>query len=485
MTNRFFTMPAKACAIFLGVSLLSSMFVSMAETSPNNWQGVQDSDNPVLSAKVTSSDFPAQDWWTQLHDEALNHYMKQALEGNPTLKAAIARIDESKALVGESKSLLLPSLSTQPSVERLRTSDNIKTTTASATGASNVAPRRALDIFTFPLQASYELDLFGKNRLKVQSAKKYQEEVMQDRRVVELSITSAVAAAYINLLQADAMIQTTQDIIDHLNQSIALRQRLFTGGVIPYDTVLVYQENLAQNEQALVQYKSQQALFAHQLSILTNVPPQSARQMERASLEHVSLPETIFTGLPSKLLTRRPDVVEAELGLEKANIDVKEARREFYPTLDLTTLIGFSAGQLFQLFDWGSRILEAVASLSQSLYTGGYKTSYLKYQKAVAVEQLNNYRATLLAAFQDVENSLSLLQANDKEYHVNLLEMEQAQHYVDLTNRRFVGGAGTKLDLLDAQTQLLTYQVLAEQNKGQSIVDLISLYKALGGGYTP
>jgi NodT family efflux transporter outer membrane factor (OMF) lipoprotein len=485
MTYQFWGMPVKACGLFLGFLLLSSTIVSQAATSPDNWQGIQDSGNRVIPQTIDSSDFPAQNWWVQLHDDALNQYIQQALGSNPTLKAAISRIDESKALVGEAKSVLLPSLSVQADAERMRTSANISTTTASGSGNSNVAPRRSLDIFTFPLQASYELDLFGKNRLKVQSAKKFQEEMTEDRRVVELSVTSAVAAAYVNLLQADALIQTTQDIIDHLNQSIALRQQLYKGGVIPYDTVLVSEETLAQNSQSLAQYKSQQAVFAHQLSILTNLPPQSPNHLERTSLEHLSLPETLFTGLPSKLLTRRPDVVEAELGLEKANIDVKEARREFFPTLDLTNLIGFSAGKLFQMFDWGSRILDAEGALTQTLFTGGYKTSFLHYQKAVAVEQLNNYRSVLLSAFEDVEDSLSLLKANDTEYQQNLAEIDKAQHFADLANTRFSGGAGTKLDLLDAQTQVLTYQLSAEQNKAQSIIDLVSLYKALGGGYTP
>jgi multidrug efflux system outer membrane protein len=369
---------------------------------------------------------------------------------------------------------LRPTFSLTPGYERYRSSANIPP----------LLPEK-YSLFSFPLQANYELDLFGKNHLKVASAKKMEQEVEQDRRVVELAITSAVAGAYVNLIQTDALIQTTQALVDNLSEIIQLDQQLFQVGVIPYDNVYLAQEDYALYHQNLSLYKGQQAVFAHQLSVLTGITPQTEQTMKRVTLDKLDFPQVLPIGVPSELLTRRPDIIEAELALEKAHIDVKEARREFFPTIDLTGQFGFQTTSLASIFAWGSKFLEAAGTLTQPLYTGGFNTANLHYQKAVALEQLNNYHNVLLSAFQDVEDSLALLKANYGEYQANLSQIKSSQGFINIADTRYTIGVGTKLDLLNTQRQLLTYQIVAEQNKGQSVIDLVSLYKALGGGYSP
>ena len=460
---------------------INNCYAEPTSVSPDAWQEQQNPENKLVDIGMNSL-FPPLDWWKQFNDVHLNNYISLALANNLSIKVASANILASQAVVGQYKSYLRPTVNLQPEFQRVKTSDTVP---VQEQNGSIVIPKgQTSNLYSFPLVASYELDLFGKNRLKVQSSQKIEQATVQNKRVVELAISSQVAGAYLNLVQTDALIKTTEELINVTSQSVQLYRQLYTGGVIPYDTVLLTEQNLAQYRQNLAEYKNQRSVFAHQLSILMAVKPQIQEHMQRQTIDDLNFPHDIPVGIPSQLLTHRPDVIEAELNMQSANINVKEARREFFPSLVLSGDMGFSSGLLSEFFYWGSHIYQMAATMVQSLYTGGLKTANLKYNKAVLEEQLNNYYNVLLSAFNDVENSLALFKTNYAEYQENVSEINTSTHYVGLAETRYKTGVGTRLDYLNAQNQFLTYKLLSQQNKSKSLIDLVSLYTSLGGGYS-
>lgn len=420
--------------------------------------------------------FPDADWWKQFNDPNLNNYISLALSNNFSLKAAIARIAEAKAVVNEVKSIERPNIFLNGSFQRQRTSGSQPITSVQG---------KTYNLYTLPLQATYQLDIFGQNRLQIDSAKKLEQEAEVSSKIIELEISSEVAGAYFNLMQTDALIKTTQALIENRANSVKLRRQLFVGGVIPYDTVLLTEQQLAAYSENLAQYKSSRSIFAHQLNVLMGLKPINEDQIKRSTIDQSSIPLNVDVGIPSEIVIHRPDVEIAEIALQKANIDVKQARRQFFPTFNLNSYIGYQSQVLAELFDWKSRIYEIGASALQSLYTGGYNTANLKYKKAVAQEQLNNYFSVLIGAFGDVENSIALFKDNYAQYNENIGEIKTSQHYAGLAQVRYTAGVGTSLDYLDAESQVLSYQLLAYQNKSQSLIDIVSIYNALGGGLAP
>ena len=439
------------------------------DVKPEAWQ--EQHGTKTFSGVLEKNIFPGQDWWKQFNDAKLNGYVSDAFSNNFSLKTAIDRINESKEIVAEVKSIQRPYISLGAGSQHLRS-------ISQSTGALNT-----LNLYDMPLQASFELDLFGKNKLKVESVQKIEEEQIKENEISRLTISSEVTAAYFNLIESDALIKTSQDLIDDLNQSLKLRQMLYEGGVIAYDDVFLTEKNLSQAKESLTEFLNQRDTFAHQLCVLRGIKPQSEKYISRASIDELNIPPNIPVGIPSALITHRPDVVEAELALEKLHIDVNEARKEFLPSINLTGAFGFASDKLSNLFNWGNDIFQLGGGLLQPLYTGGYNTAKLKYEKALAEEKLHNYYSVLLTSFKEVEDSLALFKNHYNDYQEMSSEIGKDKHYVDLAQIRVNAGFGTRLDYLDTKRQLLSDEILVQQNKIKSMIDIISLYKALGGGY--
>ena len=472
-----------------------------ATAPPTLWAELSSSGQNVLAPFTLSQEFPDQQWWQNFHDPHLATYIQRALTFNPDLQNAVLRISESQALMRQVRAAMFPTVNLQGTFIRQRTggaalagsnntlgSNQIGTggTGAGANQLPNLSiPNTTYNIFSVPIVASYQLDLWGKNYLLTQSAKKVVEEQKQAARALALTLITNVATAYFNLLKADSQIQVLNSLIQNTQQTLSIQQQLFQTGISAYDPLLLTAENLATYQQSLTQAQGQQALYAHQLMIITGMNPKTQTDIQRLSLDAINFPAQIPVGVPGELVTRRPDIIQNELALEKAGIDVREARREFLPTINLTGSFGFASRELSQLFDWKNHAASLISQASQSLFTGGAKMANLKLQKVRAEEQLKYYQSNLLHAYQQVEDSLSLLKADYGGYRTSLQEIDISNQAVNLSETRFKQGISPKTDWLNAQRQLLTFQQTAQQNKANSLIDLISLYGSLGGGYTP
>jgi NodT family efflux transporter outer membrane factor (OMF) lipoprotein len=417
--------------------------------------------------------FPDKQWWEKFEDPNLTAYISAAIQNNPTLNAALLRVAESRALAGQNIAKELPSITFNPGVTRLGLPDNI--------GGGKFPSSLAL--FNLPFQASYELDIWGKNLDRIRSAKRRTEAAEFDSRAVLNTIVGDVASAYVNLLRTDELIQTQKENLKLLQRIEELKASLQQIGLISMDEVLRAKRDVTQAQTDLSTYQQQQALFAHQLSILTGSPPAAAEHLKRGVLDALTLPQQTSVGLPAELITRRPDILAQERRLEQARLDVQIARKAFLPSINLSAMLGLGSGSLGSLFSWSNFFNLISGTASQPVFQGGKLKAELKASKIKQKEQLENYRQTILTALKDVEDSLALLRAGYEHLDSSNERLELTEHDLKLVTNRYQQGLVPHLDVLQAQSELLRYRQSAAQSKAEVAIATVGLYKALGGGF--
>ena len=401
-------------------------------------------------------------------DEFLANYLQKAFVGNFSIKMAEDRILEYNELSKKVNAQRLPWLSISPEMNAQR---NLQT-------SSNTYSK--YELYNLPLNLNWELDIFGKNKQKYQSSKLDIEIKKHELNATKLSISKNLEVSYYNLLLSDFLIQNSQKIISNLQETITLKEQLYNGGIISYDDIYLSKLEYSKEIEQLNQYKIQNEVFKHQIQCLIGDMDNENNQIERENIENVQIPKTLSISFPEILMTNRPDVLIAKTELDKAHIDVKVAQKEFYPTLYLNELIGLASVNFSDLFNWYSRIYKLGGQIVQDLYTGGYKTANLKYNRAVLKEKLHNYFNTLLLATKEAEDCLSNFN-NDYQTYKNYEKiLQDAKHFEQVISVKYSNGLSSKIDYLSSQRQVYVNESLFVTYKSKSIIDLINLSKVFG-----
>lgn len=438
----------------------------------NGW--VETGIHPQSEGKLIS-DFPDREWWDEFQDPYLSTYINAAVRNNPNLNIAQHRVEEARALVKQNVALEMPSADISPSFYRIGLPNQ-----GSFVGVKTPHSIRA---YTIPLQASYELDLWGRNLNQIRSAKRQAEATELQAKATINSVMSEVASAYINLLRSDALVKMQTENLSLLQRVEALKRSQNQAGLVSYDEVLRSERDAAEAKTTLSGYQQQLSIFAHELAILTGSPPASQDQLERGNIETLSLPKETETGLPSDLLKRRPDILVQEKLLESSKLDVSVARKALLPKVNLSALFVLGALNFNKLFDWSNLVNLQSAVVSQPIFKGGKLMAEIGYRKAKQKEQLENYRLTILNAFKDVENSLSQVRAGYETMDSNAQRLALTQKDLGLTESLVQQGLAPRLNELQTQSEVIRYRQLAIQSKADTAIATVSLYKALGGGF--
>lgn len=408
-------------------------------------------------------------YWENYGDELLNGYIQEALENNLSIKIAGARIKESEAILGTINAQRLPQLSINPSVYPYRTisrwSGNF--------GSGN--------LLYFPLLLNWELDIFGKISDRVQASKMGVKISTEDLNIAKLAVSSEIAASYFNIVLDDKLIKNYDEIASNLDETIRLKRQLYEGGIIPYDNLYVSEYELVTQKNQLNSLLRQREILLHRLAVLRGVSPDGGSNIQRTSVEKLEFPFGVNAEISSDLIFNRPDVVQAEYVIKKAAFDVKAAKKAFLPSINLNEMVGFESLKAGRLFNWNSTVYQLGAGLLLDLYTGGYKMSYLKYNKELAVEKLHQYNNVLLNAVCETENSISSYKADYNSYSEFKDMIEKSGHYYKVTNIRYTNGTGNRIDELAARRQFLVNENSMYLAKISALVDTINIYKALGG----
>ena len=414
--------------------------------------------------KETDKKFELYHFWETYMDEYLSSYVFEALEKNPSLKITNDRLRQSQALLGTINAQRLPHIGVNPSVYPYR-----------SLSGKNYS---SYNDITMPLFFNWEIDIFGKLSDKVQSGRYDVKIAKEDVNIKKLSLTSEVCAMYFNIILTDELIKNEEEILKNLEEVLKLKKQLYEGGIIKYDDLYISEYEKINIQTELNSLYKQRDILSHAFSFLRAAAP-------KENINHKTLEEMVFPFLPdaeinSDLVFNRPDVIQAEYAIKKAAFDVKVAKKMFLPSFNLNEIVGFESFRVGRLLNWDSIVYQLGAGLLLDLYTGGYKKHFLKYNKELALEKLHKYDYTILDAVRETEDCLSSYKTDYKAYLDFKTMMTNSQHYYDVAKRRYLSGIGNRIDELDARRQYLINENAANRAKTASLIDTVSIYKALG-----
>jgi multidrug efflux system outer membrane protein len=419
---------------------------------------------------------PKGNWWEIFGDPQLNALEADAATANQQLKAAVQRFAEARATMDVARAGLFPNIDLSPSAARERISPNAPLTT---TGQAIGHPATFND-FTVPLDFTYEVDLWGRVRHSVESARAQAQASADDLEAVKLAIQSEVAVDYFSLRALDSEQTVLRTSVQVFCKSFDLTVNLRQGGVAT-DLDVAEAETVLKTTQAQIPaVVLQRSQFEHALAVLVGQSPSVFRVPERGL---AFAPPMIPSGVPSQLLERRPDISAAERRMAAANADIGVAKAAFFPTVQLNGLAGLESVNAGALFNWSSRMWAIGPSLTLPIFEGGRLRAGLRLANATYGEMVANYRESVLTAFSEVEDNLAAQNLLASEYGAQSEALLAARKELEIANNRYRDGLTTYLDVATAESTELNIEFAATQLRGQQLVAAVSLVKSLGGGW--
>ena len=331
-----------------------------------------------------------------------------------------------------------------------------------------------------PLDFSYEVDLWGRVRRGVESARAQAQASADDVEAIKLVIQAEVAADYFSLCALDSQRAVLNSSIEVFTKSLQLTRNRRAGGVVSDLDVAQAQTVLKMTQAQLPAVRLQREQFEHALALLVGQPAPTFRIPERRLS---TTPPLIPPGLPSELLERRPDVSAAERRMAAANASIGVAKAAFFPTVQLNGLAGFESVDAGTLFNWPSRFWAVGPSLTLPLFEGGKLRASLRLAKATYEERVASYRQGVLTAFSEVEDNLAAQRLLAEQYDTESEALLAARQQLEIANNRYRDGLTTYLDVATAESTALNIAFSATQLRGQQLVAAVTLVKALGGGW--
>jgi multidrug efflux system outer membrane protein len=418
-------------------------------------------------------------------DPELNRLEGLATTNNQQLAVAFANLQQARALVGVARADFFPQISADPSFTRQRTSAN----QFQRSGGSSSGGSSTFNTFSVPLDASWELDVWGRVRREVEGARARLTASADDIESTKLTIQAEVASDYFTLRSLDAQYQVLDETAVAYRRSLELTQNRRKGGIATDLDVSLAETQLATTEAQVPAVQLQRANFLHALAVLCGQPApafevSATRGALGAAQKAFDAGPGIPVAVPSELLERRPDIAAAERLMAAANADVGLAHAAFYPRVMLNGLAGFQSIDASTLFNWESRVWSVGPSLSLPIFVGGRNRAQLAASRAAYDAAVASYRQTVLSAFQDVEDQLAaqrlLAQQSEKEN----LALHSARRTVDISMTKYKGGVITYLEVVVAQSAALNIEQTVVQLSAQRLAASVSLIKALGAGWT-
>ena len=436
---------------------------------PPAWAGVSKipADQPSIA---TAQPADLTQWWRQFNDPILNGLVEQAVKTNLDLQIAGASLRQARALRGIATGGLWPSVAASAGYQRLH---------SAATMPDNLQQ----DLYQAGLDAVWELDLFGGIRRGVESAGANVQAAIENIRDVQVSLIAEVALDYIQLRGYQQEIVIAQNNLKAQRHTAEITHKLLDVGFDSALDVAEAESNVATTESQIPVFETsaQQSIYA--LSVLLGEPPGDliGKLSPAGSLPRV--PAKIPAGLPSELLRRRPDIRQSEAQLHAATAQIGLAVAQLFPSFSLTGSVNWQSNMLRTWWTDAGRSFSFGPSVNWPVFQGGATISNVRLQEALRDQAFITYQKTVLAAFQDVENALIAFN-KEQEHHKSLNDAVAAnQKAVDLSLRLYTEGQIGFLNVLEAQLSLYTSENALVQSEDNIALDLIALYKALGGGW--
>ncbi|MGE4091393.1 MAG: efflux transporter outer membrane subunit [Candidatus Binatia bacterium] len=426
-------------------------------------------------------------WWTTLGDPDLSTLIAQAMVGNRDLKQAQARIREARARRGIAAAGLFPSLDVTGSATATRSSENLRSGSSGdlrvpSSEDSGFSLRR--ELYRTGFDASWEIDVFGGVRRSIEAAQRDLEASAADYRDVLVSLLAEVALNYVETRTFQAQLQVVKENLTAQAETLQLTEWRLVAGLVSDLDVEQAKANLENTRAQLPRLRSNIEAAKNRLAILIGVCPGALESQLAVSKPIPEPPLEVAVGVPAEALRRRPDVRRAERQLAAQTARIGVATADLYPKFSLPGSIGLEALSTDQLFSRSSRVLSIAGSFTWTVFTGGAIRQNIEVQNALQEQALQQYEATILLALEEVESSL-VAYAEEQDRSAILSEATQAaQRAAALARDQYASGLIDFQTVLDAERSVLSFQEQLVQSRGQVASNVISLYKALGGGWT-
>lgn len=416
-------------------------------------------DRPATADTSSLGDLP---WEDVFRDEALQKLIRYGLENNTDMQVALLRLDQAQAGLNAARLAFLPSLAFTP-----------QGTIRSIDGA------KATQTYELPLQASWEIDLFG----KLHNAKKgAQATLLQQtayRQAVRSGLIASIATGYYSLLMLDEQVNVSQRNLDIWQEQVRVLEARLKVGESTENAVTQARANYYELQAVLNGLQRRQREAENTLCTLLGMTSQS---IHRSTLAEQQLPDRFNTGVPLRLLSRRPDVVQAEMALAAAYYSTNQARSAFYPNITLSGSAGWTnaLGQIVS--NPGGWILSALGSLTQPIFQRGKLISNLRISKDEEQIAKLNYKQALLNAGQEVNDALYATESSRRDLANHNRQCEELKRTVQTSELLYRTSNATYLELLTARQSLLNAELNVAADRFACLQSIITLYNALGGG---
>ena len=410
-------------------------------------------------------------WWEMFGDRELDALAARVDISNQNIRLAEANYRQAQALTEQARAGLFPVVGAGGSVIRSK-SPSLSNQPSFATGAVNN--------YNLNLNASWELDLWGKVRRGIEAGEANWQASAADLESARLSAQASVAQNYLALRIVDVQRRVLEETVAAYQKTLDLTQNRYAAGVAARVDVVQAEVQLKSVQAQLVDLGVDRALLEHAIATLIGEPA-STFSIARAPL--VAVLPTIPVGVPSELLERRPDIAAAERSVAAANAQIGVAQAAFYPTLTLSAAGGFRSTSFTDWLTTPSRFWSLGAVLAQNIFDGGLRRGVSDQAIAAYDGQVATYRQTVLASFQDVEDNLASLRILEEEARLQDAAASGARVSVDLTTNQYKAGIVSYLNVIAAQTIALNNERTAVNIQGRRLVASVLLVKALGGGW--
>ncbi len=457
----------------LTILTVISLFLASCMVGPDYVKPKSDVPAAFLYEEKEARDTANTEWWKQFKDPVLDGLITEALSNNKNVKIAAANIEQAAAVLEQTRSPLFPQIGYSGSGTRERASER----GATPIPASVPNPQSA---YQGLLSASWEIDLWGRIRRLSEAAQANLFANEEARRGVILSLVASVASDYIQLLGLDEQLVISKRTLETYAESVRLFELQFKYGQVSQMNVEQARTQYETAAAAIPQIESQIAQTENALSILLGRNPS---HIPRGNTVNTLGAPDVPAGLPSDILTRRPDIRQAEQALVASNAQIGAAKALYYPTISLTGAFGFASADLSDLFRGSARVWNYTGSFTGPIFTGGAISAQVKQAEAGRKAALLSYESAIQNAFADVENALVARRKLLDQIQAQQRLVKASSEYVRLARLQYDGGYSPYSTVLQAEQQLFPAELNFAQYRASLFVSLVNIYKAMGGGW--
>ena len=404
------------------------------------------------------------EWWKSFNDEYLTNYIIKAIQHNHDLKMASIAVDEyyQYTRIQFASELPVAGVGFSPALVK------------------NIGYTNWNWSFVAPALVNYEADIFLKNHDKTKSAKKTYEGAIQDERASYIAVAAAVGTTYLNIVKLDEIIKYQEKIVELRKNISDLVWLCNQEGTASMSDAVKANKSYVYGMSELPDLKKNRSKLLNQLAVLTGENPDDVENLPRKTLSEINFTGNLPKEISSEVIVNRPDYVKSEIMLEKAGIDVRVAKKEFLPTINLSGVIGFTAGDLGRMFNTKTALSALAAGMILPVFTGGKRIANLRLKKSTYDRVLENYFKINQTAMQEVNDALVVLKQDYDKLEQNQKHFLLEQKDFELTKVRYEQGVISKKDYYQMEENLMTVQKLVASNTSDCLINAIGLYKASG-----